>query len=89
MALAVDTHDFEARYLDGLIGPYPEAAARYAERAPINHVATLTTPVLLLQGSDDRVVPPVQCRIVSPATAANEYAQSAVAALALAKPSVC
>ncbi|HEY8319805.1 MAG TPA: prolyl oligopeptidase family serine peptidase [Amnibacterium sp.] len=60
VALAVDTHDFEARYMDGLIGPYPEAADLYTERAPINHVATLTTPVLLLQGSDDRVVPPSQ-----------------------------
>jgi dipeptidyl aminopeptidase/acylaminoacyl peptidase len=62
VALATDTHDFEARYMDGLIGPYPEAADRYVERAPINHVATLTTPVLLLQGSEDRVVPPAQSK---------------------------
>jgi dipeptidyl aminopeptidase/acylaminoacyl peptidase len=60
VTLLTDTHDFESRYLDGLVGPWPEAADLYAERAPINHVATLTTPVLLLQGSDDRVVPPSQ-----------------------------
>lgn len=60
VALATDTHDFESRYLDGLIGPYPAAADRYAARAPINHVAGLNTPVLLLQGSEDRVVPPAQ-----------------------------
>ncbi len=63
VALALDTHDFEARYLDGLIGPYPEAAEVYAERAPINHVDGLSSPVLLLQGLDDRVVPPEQSRL--------------------------
>ncbi len=58
--LALDTHDFEARYLDGLIGPYPEAAAVYAERAPITRASELRRPVLLMQGLDDRVVPPEQ-----------------------------
>ncbi|MFD1722958.1 alpha/beta hydrolase family protein [Amnibacterium endophyticum] len=62
VALAEDTHDFEARYLDGLVGPWPEAADVYAERAPINHVDGLSAPVLLLQGLDDRVVPPAQSR---------------------------
>jgi dipeptidyl aminopeptidase/acylaminoacyl peptidase len=57
--------------MDGLIGPYPEAADRYAERAPINHVATLTTPVLLLQGSDDRIVPPAQSQAFRDALAAR------------------
>ncbi|MCU1471989.1 prolyl oligopeptidase family serine peptidase [Amnibacterium sp.] len=71
VALATDTHDFESRYTDGLIGPYPEAAALYAERAPINHVATLTTPVLLLQGSDDRIVPPAQSQAFRDALAAR------------------
>jgi dipeptidyl aminopeptidase/acylaminoacyl peptidase len=71
VALATDTHDFEARYMDGLIGPYPEVADRYAERAPINHVATLTTPVLLLQGADDRVVPPSQSTAFRDALAAR------------------
>ena len=63
VALALDTHDFEARYLDGLIGPYPQAADVYAQRAPINHVDGLSSPVLLLQGLDDRVVPPEQSRL--------------------------
>jgi dipeptidyl aminopeptidase/acylaminoacyl peptidase len=71
VALALDTHDFEAHYLDGLIGPYPEAAAVYAERAPINHVDELRTPVLLLQGEDDRVVPPAQSRLFRDALAAR------------------
>ncbi len=53
VALATDTHDFESRYLDGLVGPYPEAADVYGERAPINHVDGLSAPVLLLQGLDD------------------------------------
>jgi dipeptidyl aminopeptidase/acylaminoacyl peptidase len=59
-ALAEDTHDFEARYLDGLVGPLPEAATIYHDRAPINRVDDLSCPVLLLQGLDDPVVPPAQ-----------------------------
>jgi dipeptidyl aminopeptidase/acylaminoacyl peptidase len=56
-ALAEDTHDFESRYLDSLVGPLPEAAQTYADRAPLNHVDGLNCPVLLLQGADDPVVP--------------------------------
>ncbi|HEY9497807.1 MAG TPA: prolyl oligopeptidase family serine peptidase [Terrimesophilobacter sp.] len=59
-ALAEDTHDFEARYLDGLVGALPEAADLYRDRAPINRVDDLSCPVLLLQGLDDPVVPPSQ-----------------------------
>lgn len=59
-ALADDTHDFESRYLDGLVGPLPEAAQVYHDRAPINRVDGLSCPVLLLQGLDDPVVPPAQ-----------------------------
>jgi dipeptidyl aminopeptidase/acylaminoacyl peptidase len=55
-----ETHDFEARYVDGLIGPLPEARALYDERAPINKVDGLSCPVLLLQGLDDPIVPPAQ-----------------------------
>ncbi|PBC58358.1 prolyl oligopeptidase family serine peptidase [Rhodococcus sp. ACPA1] len=55
-----ETHDFESRYIDGLIGPLPEAADLYAERAPLNNVAGLNCPVLLLQGLDDPIVPPSQ-----------------------------
>ena len=59
-ALARDTHKFEARYLDGLIGPYPEAEALYRERSPIHHVDRLRVPVILFQGLEDEVVPPAQ-----------------------------
>ncbi|WP_157157463.1 prolyl oligopeptidase family serine peptidase [Diaminobutyricimonas sp. LJ205] len=59
-ALAADTHDFEARYLDGLVGPLPEATEVYRDRSPLGHVDRLSTPVLLLQGLDDPVVPPSQ-----------------------------
>src|SRR6516225_8764889 len=55
---AESTHDFESRYLDGLIGPLPECEALYVERAPVGHVNGATCPVLLLQGLDDPVVPP-------------------------------
>ncbi len=63
-ALATDTHKFESRYLDGLIGPYPEAADVYEERSPVHHVDELDCPVILLQGLDDRVVPPAQAEDV-------------------------
>lgn len=59
-ALAEDTHDFESRYLDGLVGPLPEAAQIYHDRAPINRVDGLSCPLLLLQGLDDPIVPPAQ-----------------------------
>ena len=59
-ALAEDTHDFEARYTDGLVGPLPEAQALYDARSPLTHVDGLDCPVLLLQGLDDLVVPPAQ-----------------------------
>lgn len=59
-ALATDTHDFESRYVDGLVGPLPSAAAAYAERSPLGHVTADTPPVLLLQGLQDPVVPPTQ-----------------------------
>jgi len=58
--LAQDTHKFESHYLDGLIGPWPEAEARYRARSPIHHVERLRTPVVLFQGMEDAVVPPAQ-----------------------------
>jgi dipeptidyl aminopeptidase/acylaminoacyl peptidase len=61
-ALASDTHDFESRYLDSLVGPLPAAAARYRERSPIHRADHITGKVLLLQGADDPVVPPDQSR---------------------------
>lgn len=59
-ALARDTHKFESRYLDRLIGPLPEAAAVYEERSPLSHLNGFTRPLLTLQGLDDEVVPPSQ-----------------------------
>jgi dipeptidyl aminopeptidase/acylaminoacyl peptidase len=58
--LAKDTHKFESRYLDGLIGPYPERADLYRERSPIHFVERLRASVILFQGLEDEVVPPSQ-----------------------------
>jgi len=59
-SLAEDTHKFESRYLDGLIGPYPEAAELYRQRSPVHFADRLSCPVILLQGLEDKVVPPAQ-----------------------------
>jgi dipeptidyl aminopeptidase/acylaminoacyl peptidase len=59
-ALARDTHKFEARYLDGLVGPYPEARDRYVERSPVHHTDRLDCPVIIFQGLEDEIVPPSQ-----------------------------
>jgi dipeptidyl aminopeptidase/acylaminoacyl peptidase len=59
-ALAQDTHKFESRYLDKLVGPYPAAKALYDERSPIRHVEGLDAPVIFFQGAEDKVVPPNQ-----------------------------
>jgi dipeptidyl aminopeptidase/acylaminoacyl peptidase len=59
-ALVRDTHKFESRYVDSLIGPLPEAQAVYDSRSPLNHLDGFKVPVLVLQGADDPVVPPNQ-----------------------------
>ena len=60
--LAQDTHKFESRYLDSLIGPYPAARDRYRERSPIHFTDRLSCPLILFQGLEDKVVPPNQSR---------------------------
>ena len=59
-----DTHKFESRYLDSLIGPYPEAKALYRERSPIHFVDQVACPMILFQGLEDKVVPPSQAEIM-------------------------
>ena len=63
-ALAEETHKFESRYLDGLVGPYPQARAVYDERSPINHVDRLNSPLIVFQGLEDEIVPPNQSEMV-------------------------
>jgi dipeptidyl aminopeptidase/acylaminoacyl peptidase len=58
--LARHTHKFESRYLDWLIGPYPEAAALYRERSPLFYAERLSKPIIFFQGEEDPVVPPNQ-----------------------------
>lgn len=70
-SLAADTHKFESRYIDGLVGPLPEARDRYRERSPVNHVDTMQVPVILFQGLDDRIVPPNQALAMRDALAAR------------------
>ncbi len=65
LALLVhDTHKFESRYLDRLVGLYPQDEVRYRERSPIFHLEKFTRPVILLQGLEDKVVPPNQAELI-------------------------
>ncbi|MFM9372268.1 prolyl oligopeptidase family serine peptidase [Streptomyces sp. Da 82-17] len=56
-----ETHDFESRYLESLVGPLAEVPARYRDRSPVRHADRVTAPFLLLQGLDDVICPPAQC----------------------------
>jgi dipeptidyl aminopeptidase/acylaminoacyl peptidase len=70
-ALAKDTHKFESRYLDRLIGPYPERQNLYHERSPIHFTQRLSCPVILFQGLEDKVVPPSQAEMMRDALRAK------------------
>ena len=61
---AGDTHKFELEYEHTLVGPYPEAAELYRARSPIHFARQITTPMLVLQGADDMVVPPAQAELI-------------------------
>jgi dipeptidyl aminopeptidase/acylaminoacyl peptidase len=63
-ALARDTHKFESRYLDGLIGPYPARRDLYHDRSPVHFADRLSVPVALFQGAEDAVVPPEQAELM-------------------------
>ncbi|MBK51177.1 MAG: hypothetical protein CMQ45_02195 [Gammaproteobacteria bacterium] len=62
--LARETHKFESHYLDKLIGPMPEMRSRYIERSPIHKIGNISAPLLLLQGLEDKVVPPSQAELI-------------------------
>jgi dipeptidyl aminopeptidase/acylaminoacyl peptidase len=66
-ALAQDTHKFESRYLDTLVGEYPKQKLIYQQRSPINHIDQLNCPVIFLQGLKDKVVPPNQAEAMASA----------------------
>ena len=70
-ALARDTHKFESRYLDWLIGPYPQEEALYRERSPLFHADGLSKPVIFFQGEEDAVVPPNQAEVMVEASGAR------------------
>jgi dipeptidyl aminopeptidase/acylaminoacyl peptidase len=63
-ALATETHKFESRYLDGLIGPYPANRQTYVDRSPIHHVEGFDKPLAVFQGLEDEVVPPNQAEMI-------------------------
>ena len=63
-ALARDTHKFESRYLDSLVGRFPEDIDTYKARSPIHHVDQLSCPVIFFQGLEDTIVPPSQAELM-------------------------
>lgn len=70
-ALATETHRFEARYLDGLIGNWPDERGLYEQRSPLRHVEQITCPVIFFQGLKDKVVPPQQTERMADALRRN------------------
>ncbi|MEE8601189.1 alpha/beta hydrolase family protein [Euzebya tangerina] len=75
-ALATDTHKFESRYLDSMVGSWPQEEQVYIDRSPITHVDTLRTPMIVLQGDEDRVVPPSQSEVMVDAMAERGIAHA-------------
>ena len=71
-ALAEDTHRFEARYLDGLVGPWPQERERYEQRSPLHNADRIRCPVIFFQGLEDVVVPPAQTERMASALRANQ-----------------
>ena len=71
MLLAKETHKFESRYMDRLVGPLPQSAAVYAERSPINHLDRMSAGAIFFQGLDDKVVPPSQAATMAAAMRAR------------------
>lgn len=70
-AMAKDTHKFESRYLDGLIGPYPERKDLYEQRSAVHYVDNIGAPMMILQGLEDKVVPPNQAQMMYDAVKAK------------------
>jgi dipeptidyl aminopeptidase/acylaminoacyl peptidase len=70
-SLAADTHRFEARYLDILVGPWPVAKTTYDARSPLQHAGRIRCPVIFFQGLEDLVVPPEQTERMAAALEAN------------------
>lgn len=62
--IATDSHKFESRYLDSLVGPYPEASKIYEERSPLNYPDRIACPIIFFQGLEDKVVPPQQAEVM-------------------------
>jgi dipeptidyl aminopeptidase/acylaminoacyl peptidase len=71
-ALAQETHKFESRYLDSLVGPYPQRRDLYVERSPIHHVDSFDRPLAVFQGLEDKVVPPAQSEMIVEALRAKD-----------------
>jgi dipeptidyl aminopeptidase/acylaminoacyl peptidase len=70
--MARDTHKFESRYMDRLVGPYPESAEVYRQRSPVHFLDQIRCPVLVMQGLDDRVVPVSQAEAIVAALESND-----------------
>jgi dipeptidyl aminopeptidase/acylaminoacyl peptidase len=66
-AWSADTHKFESRYVDGLVGPWPEREDLYVERSAVFHSDLMRTPVIVFQGLDDKIVPPAQAQMMADA----------------------